>query len=105
MALDCRERTAGDQLVGTIVHDANACCDSPEDGEGRGVYYHFYIPFGFRSDKRVSFLHVGLEIRDCNKVGSYYADTGDAEPATFDGDWYHTSRNMEDCDIGLRGVT
>jgi hypothetical protein len=105
-SLDCRPRREGDRLVGAVIHDANSCGVLEEEvEEGSGTYYHFYLPFGFRSDQRVSFVHVGIEITHRNKVGSYYADTGDAEVATFDGDWYHTSRNMEDCDIGLRGVT
>ena len=104
-SFDCRPRREGDRLVGAVIHDANVCCVGEGEDEDSGTYFHFYLPFGFRSDQRVSFIHVGIEINSKNKLASHYADTGDAEKATFDGDWYHTSRNMEDCDIGLRGVT
>ena len=104
-SLDCRPRREGDPLIGAVIHDANACCVMEEEEEGSGTYFRFYLPFGFRSDQRVSFVHVGVEITHKNTLGSHYANTGDAEKGTFDGDWYHTSRNMEDCDIGLRGVT
>jgi hypothetical protein len=103
MSLDCRPRREGDRLVGTVIHDANACCDVEYDPDSVTNWYHFYIPFGFRSDNRVLFVHVGIEVTHRNELGTHYADTGDAEQATFEGDWYHESPRMDG--IGLRGVT